>query len=324
MEEMDVLRRGASETSSTRTRKRRASAITARFQRKALGSDAIPSPQLVAAAGSVLVVQDPTEERQVLMRAARLAGLQVLQAESHEEALQILREVDFPVDLLLVVHQPSLPSSAADLIRESLEIRPGLRVLMMMDSGQREAMRAAYAAGAASIIPRAISAEGFTAFLKQSLSVAREARRQELRRRERRERHASDSPARRGIRRLRFWIDAPIGSRRKRGLASAGMGVAALLIGIGLAFVLERSHRAGDQVEATMNRLLERISRSRGSPPATEAAILYGQNLEQIGLTREANEATRRYHQEHLEELRWQNYSRSSAPAPDHKAPLRQ
>jgi DNA-binding NarL/FixJ family response regulator len=321
MEELNTLRRGASETSSTQSRKRRASAITARIQRSPTPSgqprEDPTRTRNHRAAGCLLIVQDPAEEHEFVVMAARLAGLQVLQAKSREEAVQILLERSFPVDLLLVIDHPSLSSSAANLIRKSLEIRPGLHVLMMMDSGQPETMRAGYDAGAASIILHGMPSEALTTFLQQSLSAAREGQRQEVERRKRRARYGDDSLARRGLRKVR--------------LAATAMGAAAFLFGIGLAFVVERSYLAGDQAEATMNRLLERMNRSRSSTPATEAAILYRQNLEQIGLTREANEATRRYHQEHLQELRWQNHSRSSTPSeqvtrpsPDGNGRLRQ
>jgi len=335
MEQLKVLRRGEDATGpgSSQSRKRRASAITVRIQKRTLGGDPLPLPQPAAVltrakddpgatnrafpetAGSLLIVQDPTEERQAPVRAARLAGLQVLQARNQEETLQILRERDFPVDLLLVIDHPSISSSAADLIRESLEIRPGLLVILMMDSGQREKMRAGYDAGAASILLHHISAEGFSTFLKQSLSAAREGRRRELRRRERRARHASDSLARRCLRKIRFWANAPSGSRRRTGLAAIAAGAVAFLIGMGLAYVLERSYRRSDQEDAMIKRGLEGMNRSKGPTDHRETAILYGQTLEQIGLTRETNEATRRYQQEHLQELRWQNYSRNIPPS---------
>jgi len=215
---------------SAQSRKRRASAITVRIPTRV--PEAAPlapgarlastgKPQAAASGrfpepvGSLLIVQDRTQEREGLGRAARLAGLEVLQAESQEEAVLILLEKDFAVDLLLIIDPPPGSLSSAALIRKSLEIRPGLQVLMMTGDGGTDQMRAGYAAGAASIILHNTPAERLAAFLKQSLSVAREGQRHALRRRERDERHASESPARRGLRKIRFWMDAPGGEPPK-------------------------------------------------------------------------------------------------------------
>ena len=110
------------------------------------------------------------------------------------------------------------------------------------------------------------------------------------------------------MRRIRSWV-------RVGGVRATATAAAALLIGMGLAFALERSYRAGDRYEAMTNRLLEGMTRSRGSTILRESGMPYGKTLEQIGLTREGNEETRRYHQEHLQELRWQNRSRIDPPA---------
>jgi len=334
MEELKVLVRGEdTSTRSTQNRKRRASAITVRIQTRGSESTPLLSSQpgthlarnresQVAAnwpfpepVGSMLVVQDAIQPREGLVRAARLAGLEVLLVGTPEEAIQILTEKEFHIDLLLIIDHPSSSLPSAVLVRKSLEIRPSLQILMMMGSGRREEMRACYAAGASSIILPNSPEERITTFLKHSLSVSRETQRHALRHRERKDRHASDSPVRRGMRKVKHWVDAPSGSRRKRGLAAIAAAAFSLLIGVGLAWALDRSYRGGDQSEAMTDRLLERMNRPRNSTPTREGAILYGQNLEQIGLTREANEASRRYYQDHLQELRWQKDSRTIMPS---------
>jgi len=323
MDEREFMVRGeeASGLRSPQSRKRRASAITVRIQTRGPEARLVRTRESQVAArglfpepvGSLLLVQDRTQEGEGLVRAARLAGLEVLQAGTPEEALRILMEKEFPVDLLFLIDPPSGSSSFAVLIRRSLEIRPGLQVLMRIGSGRTEEMRAGYDAGAASIILHDTPEERLALFLKQSLSVAREGQRRDLRRREREVRHASDSPARRGMRKIRIWMDAPSGSRRKTRAAAIAAAAVSLLIGVGLAYSLEGSYRADDRSEAMMNRILERMNRAKASDHPQDTATQVG--LQQIRLAGEANEASRRYYQDHLQELRWQNYSRSSMPS---------
>jgi DNA-binding NarL/FixJ family response regulator len=256
-----------------------------------------------------------TEEPTDLDIVVHLAGVQVIQAKNQAEAIQILTRREFPIDLLLVIQHSSASFSAAALIRKCLEILPGLHVVMMVDSGHRDDMKAGYDAGAASILLNGSSEERLATFLKQSLSTAREAQRQELRRRQRRERHASDTPVRRVIRGIKSWVDAPSGSRRKASLAAAIAVATALLIGMGLAYALEQSYRSTDRYEALANRMLTGMLPSKGSNNNVEGAVLRWQAAQQIGLAREANEAAGRYYQSNLEELRRQNYSRSYSPA---------
>jgi len=314
--------------------KRRASDIPDRIESRALVSDPLVptllAPELLetadrppavrqsypASAGSLLIVQDTTGGRNDLGYVSRLAGIQVIQVKTHDEAIQILLKREFRIDLLLVIHQSSTSPSSAALIRKCLEIRPGLQVVMMVDCGCQEDMRSGYDAGATSIILNSISEERLISFLQRSLFIAQEAQRQELRRRERRERHASDTMARRCIRRITSWVDAPVGSRRKAGLATVITVATALVIGMGVAYALDQSYRTTDRYESIANRIVEGRSPSRASNNTVEGAVLRWQASQQIELAREANEETRRYYQRHLEELRWQNYSRSS-PTPE-------
>lgn len=258
--------------------------------------------------GSLLVARETPGGHPDLEIAACLPGCQVTQANTPEETLQILGEKEFPVDLLLVVRSSAPSSSAIALIRKALEIRPGLRVVMMVPPAHRVDIPSGYEAGATSIVLSDISEAALTVFLKQSLSAAHAARRQELHRRERRERHASDSLLRRRIRRFKSWVSA---GRRKQGLMAATAVAVALLIGIGFASTLQAFYRTTDRYEAMSNRLLEGITSSRRSGgPDVEKAVQRWSAVQQVELTREANEAARRYYQDHLQELRRQAASR--------------
>ncbi len=260
-------------------------------------------------AGTLLLVHQSTVERPEVETAARLAGLHVIAARNPGEALQLLREQKSGIDLLFILPQAS-PSG--DLIRDSLEIRPGIQILLMVESGCREGMRIAYEAGATSIILPGSTTEQITIFLKQSLHVAREARRRDLLRRERRERHASEFRGRRVLRKIYSWVKAPSGTRRAAQRAIVLAGAVALLVGIGLAVALDRYHRSVDRDEAILNRLLEGRTPPRDLRGSGDAASLHWQAVQQLGLAREANDITRRYYQDHLQELRWQGNSRSN------------
>jgi DNA-binding NarL/FixJ family response regulator len=263
--------------------------------------------------GILLLVHDPTHERRDLTsleNAAHLAGLQMIEARNQEEALKILREGESRVDLLFALPQSPSSSPAAALIRKALELRPDLRVLALAGSGGREEIRAAYEAGAFSVILSGLPVEWISAFLRQSFTAAREARRRNLRRRSRNARHALESSVRRILRVIQSWANPPRGSRWAICCGVVLAGAIAILIGISCAFGLERFYRSRDRDEAVTERLLERLDPSRSPGDRENAALHRWQAFQQIGLSREANDVTRRYYEDHLQEMRRQYKTR--------------
>jgi DNA-binding NarL/FixJ family response regulator len=282
--------------------------------RQAPDFNAHPEQRIAEPEGTLLLVQDPAHERKDLEEAAHHAGLQVIVAGTQEDALAILRERESPLDLLFALPQSSSASTAAALIRKALELRPDLRILAMAGSGGREEIRAAYEAGASSVILSGAPVERMITFLRQSISAARKARRRELRHRDRKARHASESSGRHVLRELKSWVNAPRGSRRVSWFTGMITGAIALLIGMACAFGLERFYRSRDRIEALTERLLEGMDPPRSLGDRENAAVHRWQTIQQIGLSREANEITRQYYQDHLQELRRQRDTRRLTP----------
>ena len=80
--------------------------------------------------GLVLLVEDEDPVRSFAARALRLRGYTVVEASSGEEALDILRDADFHVDIMLSdVIMPGLDGPA--WVREALRARPDAKVIFM-------------------------------------------------------------------------------------------------------------------------------------------------------------------------------------------------
>ena len=88
---------------------------------------ALPAPTL---SGSVLLVEDEAPVRAFAARALRLRGLTVHEAGSGEEALEMLAEPDFDVDLFVTdVIMPGLDGPA--WVSEAMKTRPHARVVFI-------------------------------------------------------------------------------------------------------------------------------------------------------------------------------------------------
>lgn len=247
--------------------------------------------------GSVLIVEGHAQVRAGLERAAMEAGFSVLAAEDGAAALDLLRSTTSPVDLFLVdVHASE--ASTAWIIRSALEIRPSLHVVLMAGDASRDEIRDGYEAGAAAMVRKPIGPERFRSFLKQSLGTAREAQRREASRRERNERHSRESFARKAARVL----------LRGRRLAVAGVAAACLLTGAGIAYALQQIDSTVEKYDALADRAVRSLEHRGVS--GDDAAFARWQAMEQLRLTRESNETSRRYYEGHLQEMRWQGQPR--------------
>lgn len=93
----------------------------------------LPEPQrdpVRAGAGVVLLVEDEPPVRAFAVRALRLRGHTVLEAESGEAALKVLDTPDLEVDLFVTdVVMPGLDGPS--WVRQALERRPGAKVIFM-------------------------------------------------------------------------------------------------------------------------------------------------------------------------------------------------
>jgi len=233
---------------------------------------------------TVLIVDGHAQVRAELEKAAVQAGFDARTAEDGVKAIEILLRGDRKIDMMLVdLHAPG--SSGVALIRKALEIAPALHVVMLSGDARREVIRAGYEAGAASLIRKPISAGRLENFLIQSFKASRAEQRR-----------------------------APQIKRNNGRLALIAMAAAALLIGVGTAFALENGYQAIDRYEVKMNNMLGAIPGLESS----KAADAFGrwQAQQQIQLLRDSNDATRRYQEGHLQELRWQGRSGNAADMP--------
>jgi DNA-binding NtrC family response regulator len=234
---------------------------------------------------TMLIVDGHPQVRADLERAAVQAGFDALTAEDGVKAVEILIRGDRKVDMMLVdLHAPG--SSGVALIRKALEIAPALHVVMLSGDARREVIRAGYDAGAASLVRKPISAERLQHFLIQSFKATRAEQKR-----------------------------APLAKRHKGRLAVITLAAAALLIGAGTAFALQTGYQAMERYEARAERamqgMLPRLESSKG-----QDAFGRWQAQQQLQLLRDSNDATRRYYDGHLQELRWQNRTRNVSDMP--------
>src|SRR5688572_11744260 len=92
-------------------------------------------PEVVAAAGRVLVVDDEPSMRQMLSIALRRAGFDVTVVESGKHALAIL-ESDGADVLVTDLRMPEM--SGIELLEQSRRIDPSLSVIIMTAYGSKE------------------------------------------------------------------------------------------------------------------------------------------------------------------------------------------
>ena len=103
-------------------------------------SEAAPEPEKPAArdltgVGTILLVEDEDTVRDFAMRALQMRGYKVLDACGGEEALEIVRTYDGPIDLLVSdVMMPSMDGPT--LLKAIREIKPGLRTIFMSGYAQ--------------------------------------------------------------------------------------------------------------------------------------------------------------------------------------------
>jgi len=86
------------------------------------------APGLIPASGTVLLVEDDDTVRKIAARTLRGAGFHILEANGGPQAMDILRSIDAPVDLLLTdVVMPGM--DGRELSEKLRALRPALKVL---------------------------------------------------------------------------------------------------------------------------------------------------------------------------------------------------
>jgi DNA-binding response OmpR family regulator len=273
--------------------------------------------------GTVLLVESDARVRGELGKVIAEAGFQVDAVEGGDGALARLASGG-RVDILLMDPHASGTSGAA-LVRKAREAAPGLHVVMISDEAGRDEIRAGYEAGAASLIRKSIRAERLGQFLTGTFHAVVAAREKREEGRKRSERRAAESPLRKALRWIKSYLHAPGHSRKGGRLAGLLFIVLGAAAGVGGAAALEASYQEGDRLDARAARAMERIA-APSERPGVRQAEAFGrlQVEEQLRLMREANTFTSRYYEGHLEELRRQGSTRTSAePVVEWPMPLR-
>ncbi len=89
-----------------------------------------PAPRDLTGVGTILLVEDEDAVRDFAVRALTMRGYNVLDASGGEEALDIVREHDDPIDLLISdVVMPVMDGPA--LVKAARELKPDLRVIFI-------------------------------------------------------------------------------------------------------------------------------------------------------------------------------------------------
>ncbi len=240
----------------------------------------------------VLVVEDHPQLRALYRAFLKQAGCEIVEAEDGFKAMERLQAPGAPVDMVLMdVHVPG-PSGAA-LVQEMRRAVPGLFVAMVTGEAGYEDIQAGYRSGASALLRKPVSRQDLIAFVKASLAKAREARRAAGRARER----AAEPRLRRIVRWVRSSLSAPKGSRRHKRLVTLAVGAAFVLGGLFAGTLLDSGVRAAEDYAKKADQALEAADRTAG-PAAEEIragrAFQQWYLAEQVGLTREANEISRR------------------------------
>jgi two-component system cell cycle sensor histidine kinase/response regulator CckA len=93
-------------------------------------SDTAPPQPAVGGAEAILLVEDDPDLRELLARTLTRHGYRLVEAATGVEALQIIRDMTVPIDLLITdAVLPGLPGPA--VAREAEILRPGIRVLFV-------------------------------------------------------------------------------------------------------------------------------------------------------------------------------------------------
>ena len=115
------------------------------------------------------------------------------------------------------------------------------------------------------------------------------------------------------------WVIQAVdqGRKSKRELVVAAAVAVALLIGIAMAVVTQKSYVAADRLEAQMERVMKLQERMIEGPAGAKMdSSARFQSGEQIRLMSESNAVTRRYYEGQLEETRLQNRQPALQQAP--------
>jgi len=133
---------------------------------------AAPAPAAADATGSgvVLLVEDETSVRSFAQRALKLRGYRVIEAESGEEALDILADPTLTVDIIVSdVVMPGMDGPSC--VRKARETRPDVKVLFMSGYAEDGLRRDMEGLGDCGFLAKPFSLSALTMKVKETLAA---------------------------------------------------------------------------------------------------------------------------------------------------------
>jgi len=132
--------------------------------------DAPPPRRDLTGSAAVMLVEDEAPVRAFAARALTLRGYRVTEAETAEDAMEILADPDHAVDLLISdVVMPGM--SGPEFATEARRLRPGLR-LVFVSGYAEESFRETLAGSDFLFLPKPFTLDELTAKVKEALGAA--------------------------------------------------------------------------------------------------------------------------------------------------------
>jgi CheY-like chemotaxis protein len=123
-----------------------------------------------AGSGTVLVVEDEPQVQRAAVRMLVAAGYRVLHAQNGEQALNLIRQHDGRVDVLVTdVIMPGL--SGVELTRRMLELDPGLAVLFVSGYAGKEITELAEFGPTVEFLQKPFDAVSLTSSVRSALQL---------------------------------------------------------------------------------------------------------------------------------------------------------
>ena len=252
--------------------------------RRATGRRAIaprpPIPLVILEQPRVVLLQEEKASRGELVEALSRKGFEPVVAPDAPTLLDLAETA--PAFEMAVVDMDWPAEAGTEIVRALRESDPGLFVAMLSGSASQEELAEGYRAGASAALRPDASPDEIADVLKAQLPRAG------VRRRRTEER--SEPPRSFGSR-VRAWLP------RRRVRRAAGLFAASLLLGVGLASLLDWIFGLSDRGGRASNPLIELLRQGAGERRMDRQLL-----LEHLRLAQEANDLTRRYYDAQIEQ----------------------
>jgi two-component system cell cycle sensor histidine kinase/response regulator CckA len=133
------------------------------------GEAAAPAPRDVTGQDTILLVEDEEAVRSFAARALRMRGYHVLEAGGGEEALEMVKDEDVSIDLIITdVVMPNMDGPM--LVRRVKELKPGLAVIFMSGYAEEAFRKADQSSEDIHFLPKPFGLKQLAAKVKDVLS----------------------------------------------------------------------------------------------------------------------------------------------------------